>query len=137
MSGEMIYEAGIAAPNVDHSCCGAQRGSFEESKGDQGLTLKPTQFVRRGRGVHAIPMCLAIQNLPPCPVSSVGVVERPALVFFVRAAGGECHESVTVDRVRHTCSLTRVYAINGLRDPTEPRDRRKAENKEDRGENQR
>src|SRR5579872_6026430 len=82
----MIDEAGIPASNVDHSCRGAQRGSFEESKGNRGLTLKPTQLVRRLRGVHAIPVCLAIHDLPPCTLSGVGAIERvhPA----VTAIGG-------------------------------------------------
>jgi hypothetical protein len=55
----MIYEAGIPAPNVDHSTVGGESGGVEQPKRQRGLTLKPADLGRPLRGEHAFPMLFA------------------------------------------------------------------------------
>jgi hypothetical protein len=55
----MIHEAGIPAPNVDHSTVGLESGGVEQSKRQGGLPLKPADISRALRFEHVFPMLLA------------------------------------------------------------------------------
>ena len=56
---EMIHEAGIPAPNIDHSAAGVESGGVEQAKRQRGLLLKPTDISRALRFEHVFPVLFA------------------------------------------------------------------------------
>ncbi len=56
------HEAGISAPDVDHSGRGCQAGSLQQLKGSCRLRLEPAQFLRGSCGVDTLPVCFEIHG---------------------------------------------------------------------------
>jgi len=69
-----IREAGISAPNVDHSGPGTESSSFQQTQRQCRLRLEPANRRCIVRFVHAFPMLLAFHFLqaPTCSFAAAG-----------------------------------------------------------------
>ena len=96
---EVIHEAGIPTPDVDHSRRGGQPRSLQQVEGYRRLGLEPAHFLRGFRGVDTIPVCFAIHGAPG--FFGFGFPRVSAFLAIVSAfrAG-----STKTDRVRVTCT---------------------------------
>jgi hypothetical protein len=86
-SNKVIHEAGIPAPNVDHSGCGCQPRSLQQSKGDRWLRLKPAHLLGGFRGVDTLPVCFAIHGARDSQVSTSVAVLAGVRAVRVGMAG--------------------------------------------------
>ena len=128
---KVIHEAGIPAPNIEHSGCGCQPRSLQQSKGDRWLGLKPAHLLGGFRGVDTFPVCFAIhgafESLASTSVAVLagvrGLPIHPRRHRLVRGAGLQsCDSSFLLGLAVGLVAVAGPEAAAGGQAVTEPRE---------------